>query len=77
MTLAGSPLDLMRQPAETVLAETRIEERDGGTWVSGLCPYCWERHFFRAPPDRSTVVVRCPGGHLLRIASQTSAGARG
>jgi hypothetical protein len=57
-----------------VLLETRLEERDGATWVSGLCPYCWERHFFRAPPRGTAADVRCPNGHDLRIEDQTSAG---
>jgi hypothetical protein len=61
---------------EYVLAETQLEERDGALWVSGRCPPCWERFAFRVPArGRSTGEhVRCPNGHLLRIAEQTSAG---
>jgi hypothetical protein len=60
----------------SVLAETRLEERDGSTWVSGLCPYCWERYFFRAPPVGTTVTVRCPNEHTLQIVDQTSEGSQ-
>lgn len=63
--------------SEYVLAQTRLEERDGATWVSGLCPFCWERFAFRAPAPGATAVVECPRGlHPLRIADRTSAGAR-
>jgi hypothetical protein len=57
-----------------VLADTRLEFRDGATWVSGLCPSCWERLAFHAPPRGSTAQVRCPNGHLLEISDQTSEG---
>ncbi len=60
---------------EWVLAETEIEERDGDRWVSGLCPGCWERFAFHAPPRGMVVRVRCPNGHPLVIKEQTSAGA--
>ena len=63
----------MSQP-QYVLAETQLEERDGRTWVSGLCPACWQRHAFPAPARGQTVLVSCPEGHLLRIVEQTSAG---
>lgn len=59
---------------EYVLTETRLESRDGATWVSGLCPSCWERLAFRAPPRGTTVQVHCLNGHLLRIVDQTSEG---
>jgi hypothetical protein len=57
-----------------VLTETRIEERDGATWVAGLCPYCWERVAFHAPPRGTSQQVSCPNGHPLRIVAQTSEG---
>jgi hypothetical protein len=60
--------------APAMLAETRLEERDGATWVSGLCPFCWERYFFRAPPAGTTVTVQCPNEHSLQIVEQTSEG---
>ena len=60
---------------EWVLAETEIEERDGDTWVSGLCPGCWERFAFHAPPSGTVARVRCPNGHPLVIKEQASAGA--
>ena len=60
---------------EYVLAETQIEERDGASWVTGLCPACWERFAFQTPPRRGPAAhVQCPNGHLLRIVEQTSAG---
>jgi hypothetical protein len=65
----------MPQNDDFVLAETRLEERDGATWVSGLCPYCWERLAFLAPPRGAAVTVWCPNGHSLRIVNQTSEGA--
>jgi len=65
----------MDRPMELVLAETHLEERDGATWVSGVCPFCGERFAFQAPPRGMSVRVPCPnGGHLLRITELTSAG---
>jgi hypothetical protein len=61
-------------PSEPTLVETQIEDRDGATWVSGICPFCWERLAFHAPPPGTTAEVQCPNGHPLRIADQTSAG---
>lgn len=66
----------MAQPVEYVLAQTELEERDGATWVSGLCPYCWERLAYVAPPEGITVNVRCPNGHPLSIVELRSAGER-
>jgi hypothetical protein len=63
----------MSQP-QYRLEETQLEERDGRTWVSGLCPACWQRYAFPAPPRGQSVLVRCPEGHWLRIVDQTSAG---
>jgi hypothetical protein len=60
--------------AEAKLIETRIEERDGATWVTGLCPFCWERFGFHAPPEGKTPLVTCPNGHNLRIVERHSAG---
>jgi hypothetical protein len=59
------------------LTETRLEERDGALWVSGLCPYCWERLAFPVPPPGESPEVRCSSGHRLRIVDRTSAGSRG
>jgi hypothetical protein len=64
----------MAHPVQYVLAQTEIEERDGGTWVSGLCPYCWERLAYLAPPEGTAITVQCPNGHSLRIVDQRSAG---
>jgi hypothetical protein len=59
--------------SEYVLADTQLEERDGCTWVSGLCPGCGERSAYRAVPRGAISHVRCPNGHQLRIVEQTSA----
>ena len=59
------------------LAETRLEERDGALWVTGLCPVCWDRLAFHAPPRGSNVEVQCPNGHPLRIFHQRSEGRDG
>jgi hypothetical protein len=59
---------------ERLLIETRLEERDGTTWVSGLCPFCWDRFAFPAPPAGKVVRVPCPNGHPLRIEDPRSAG---
>ena len=64
----------MPYDAEFILVQTRIEERDGRTWVSGLCPYCWERLAFPTLPAAKETTVRCPNGHLLRIAEKTTEG---
>jgi hypothetical protein len=66
----------MRHHPDYVLEQTRLEERDGGTWVSGLCSYCWERLAFHAPPRGTTVQVCCPNGHPLSISDLTSEGRR-
>jgi hypothetical protein len=57
-----------------VLTHTRLEQRDGATWVSGLCSFCWERLAFRAPPRGSAADVQCPNGHPLRIEDKRSEG---
>jgi hypothetical protein len=64
----------MSHSSDPVLAETQLEDRDGATWVSGLCPVCWQRLAFHAPPQGTSTEVQCPNGHALRIAEQTSAG---
>ncbi|HLK39574.1 MAG TPA: hypothetical protein VKU41_22615 [Polyangiaceae bacterium] len=64
----------MMHDAEFILAQTRIEERDGDTWVSGLCPYCWERLAFPVSSVAMEPTVRCPNGHSLRIADRRSEG---
>jgi hypothetical protein len=60
--------------AEHLFIETRLEERDGATWVSGICPFCWDRFAFRAPSAGEVATVPCPNGHPLRIERQRSAG---
>ena len=61
--------------SEPELIETRLEERDGAMWVSGICSYCWERMAFRAPRPGS--LVQCPHGHPLRIEELHSEGLSG
>jgi hypothetical protein len=54
--------------------QTRIEERDGGTWVTGLCPYCWERVAVLTAHDGTATAARCSSGHHLAIVEHRSAG---
>ncbi|MGD0678222.1 MAG: hypothetical protein ABSC94_22660 [Polyangiaceae bacterium] len=56
------------------LIDTRVEERDGATWITGLCPFCWERVAVRDPSVDSTATARCPNGHLLHIDERHSSG---
>jgi hypothetical protein len=56
------------------LVETRLEQRDGATWVSGVCPFCWEGLAFVAPPEGRTATVQCPNGHPLVIRDRRSEG---
>jgi hypothetical protein len=56
--------------------ETRLEERDGGTWVTGLCPFCWERVAASLAPDGTVGLTRCPSGHRLAVLERGSAGNR-
>jgi hypothetical protein len=64
----------MAQAADSVLTQTRLEERDGAIWVTGFCPFCWERLAFHAPPRGTSISVHCPNGHPLRIVDQTTEG---
>ena len=54
--------------------ETRVEERDGRTWITGLCPFCWERVATRIASDGTATSARCSSGHLLAIVEHRSAG---
>lgn len=56
------------------LIETRLELRDGGTWVVGLCPRCWESVAVRVPPGGPPGAATCAGGHTLRVKDLRSAG---
>jgi hypothetical protein len=60
--------------ADAQLIETRIEERDGATWVTGLCPLCWERCALVAPALGTPATGHCPNGHEVEINSRRSAG---
>jgi hypothetical protein len=55
--------------------QTRIEERDGGTWVTGLCPYCWERVAVLTARDGTATAATCSNGHHLAVVERRSAGA--
>jgi hypothetical protein len=69
--LSGGP----RPQVPPKVIETRLEERDGGTWVTGLCPYCWERVAVRTAPDGTAPMARCSNGHQLAVVEHRSAGA--
>lgn len=62
-------------PADAaVLLETRLEYRDGGTWLTGLCSFCWSRLHFRDVADGQTT-VRCDNDHAVRIVERQCVGA--
>ncbi len=63
-----------RTEAKAKVVETRLEERDGGTWVTGLCPFCWERVAVRLGSDAAASSTLCPNGHRLGIVERRSAG---
>ncbi len=69
--LRGSP----RVEVASKVIETRLEVRDGGTWVTGLCPFCWERVAVRTASDGTATSARCSNGHRLAIVEHRSAGA--
>jgi hypothetical protein len=54
--------------------ETRLEDRDGGTWITGLCPFCWERLAVRLARDAAVQSAQCPNGHRLSVVERRSAG---
>ncbi len=60
--------------ASVKVIETRLEERDGGTWVTGLCPFCWERVAVRLGSDAAALSTLCPNGHRLGVVERRSAG---
>lgn len=54
-------------PADAaVLLETRLEHRDGGVWLTGLCSFCWDRLDYRDVAE-GQAIVRCKNGHAIRI----------
>ncbi len=59
-------------PCMRKLLETRLEMRDGGTWLVGRCPECWELVAKRTPIFGT---IRCQNGHTLRAAEMRSEGA--
>jgi hypothetical protein len=54
--------------------QTRVEERDGKEWVTGLCPYCWERVAVAKTTDELPASAECPNGHVLAVLESHSAG---
>lgn len=56
------------------LIETRLEYRDGGVWLAGLCPGCWEHVAVLAPPSGPPMTLTCPNGHELRVRDFRSEG---
>ncbi len=56
------------------LIETRLEFRDGGVWVVGLCPGCWEHVAVRTSAHGQPSIVTCENGHTLRVTAQRSEG---
>lgn len=62
-------------PADTaVLLETRLEHRDGGTWLTGLCSFCWVRLGFRDLAEGQTS-LRCVNDHALHVVERQCVGA--
>jgi len=59
-------------PAKVV--ETRLEERDGGTWITGLCPFCWERVAVLTAANGAAPSALCSSGHRLAVVERRSAG---
>lgn len=64
-------LEARAHPRE--LIETHLEYRDGGVWLVGLCPGCWE-HVGVLTPDGVPRTVTCANGHHLRVRSARSEG---
>jgi hypothetical protein len=56
------------------LIETRLEFRDGGVWLVGLCPRCWEHVGVRTQPNNPPATVTCDNGHTLRVKELRSEG---
>lgn len=67
-------MNIPTYPADdALLLETRLEHRDGDTWVTGLCSFCWERLGFRGLEPGS--VARCKNGHAIRVLERQCVGA--
>lgn len=64
-----------RRAIEWELVETRLEERDGGTWVAGLCSNCREPIAVRMIAGGPPRAGACPNGHRVRVRELHSAGA--
>ena len=56
------------------LIETWLEFRDGGVWVVGLCPACWEHVAARTSARGQPETVTCENGHVLRVTELRSEG---
>jgi hypothetical protein len=58
---------------DAILLETRLERRDGATWITGLCSFCWERRAFR--DAEVGTVARCKNDHAIHIVERQCVGA--
>ncbi len=64
------------QPSSIMkMIETHLEYRDGGVWLVGLCPGCWEHVAACTRPNEKPMTVTCANGHVLRVAEMRSEGA--
>jgi hypothetical protein len=70
----GAIADRRHAERASKVIETRLEERDGATWVTGLCPFCWERVAARLTPGGAAEHALCPNGHQLAVVESRSAG---
>jgi hypothetical protein len=61
---------LMHQSFQPQLLATRLEERDGATWVSGRCSFCWQRVAVRQPPPGVAAVALCENHHPFASPTQ-------
>jgi hypothetical protein len=68
---APDPSDPREREVAYTLAQAGLEERDGASWITGLCSACWERNAYPSPP--AGLLVRCSNGHLLRIPDRPAA----
>ena len=67
-----------RRLPEWDLVETRLEERDGGTWVAGICSNCGQSMAVATVAGSEAPAASvCPSGHRVRVRELRSAGASG
>jgi hypothetical protein len=65
---------IARRAPEWEMVEVRLEERDGGTWVAGLCSNCREPMALRTVAGEAARAGTCPNGHGVRGRAHQSAG---